>query len=103
LASTPSRSQLFVRVAVRYPGVFVRMLTVFVSRCRVLLRFFVLAGFVMMGRLVMMMRGGVMVACGLMMMVACRVLRRLCHVTLPSVCNGTGAAGDTRDVACGHL
>jgi hypothetical protein len=59
---------------------FVRMFAVFVSCGRVLLRFLVLAGFVMMGRLVMMMRGCVVMARGLVMVVTCRMFWRLCHL-----------------------
>ena len=50
------------------------------SRCRVLLGFFVLAEIVMMRRLMVMMRGGVVMRGCLMMMLAGRVLRCLCHL-----------------------
>jgi hypothetical protein len=46
----------------------------FVSRGRMLLGLFVLAGFVMMGRLMVMMRGGVMVSRCLMVMLTRRML-----------------------------
>ena len=58
-------------------GVLVGMLTMFVRRHGVLLRFLVLAEIVMMRGLVMMMRGGVVMGGGLMMMLARRMLRSL--------------------------
>jgi hypothetical protein len=49
-------------------GMFVGELAMFVSRGRMLLRVVVLAEIVMMGRLMMMMRGGVVVSGRLVMM-----------------------------------
>jgi hypothetical protein len=60
-------------------GVLVSLLAMFVSRFRVPLRLFVLAEVMMMGGLMMMMRGSVMISGGLMMMLAGRMLRGLCH------------------------
>ena len=75
---------LLVRVAVRRRGMFVRMLAVFVSSGRVLLRFVVLASFVMMRCLMVMMRGSVVVACGLVVMVTRGMFWRLCHLCVKS-------------------
>jgi hypothetical protein len=60
-------------------GVLVSLLAMFVSRVGVLFRVFVLAEVVMMGGLMMMMRGSVMISGGLMMMLTGRMLRGLCH------------------------
>jgi hypothetical protein len=54
---------------------FVGQLTVFWSRRRVLLGVFVLADGVMMGRLMVMMRGGVMVSSRLMVVLTRRMVR----------------------------
>ena len=54
---------------------FVGHLTVFLSCRRVLLGVFVLADGVMMGRLMVMMRGGVMVESRLMVVLARRMVR----------------------------
>jgi hypothetical protein len=54
---------------------FVSELAMFVSRGCVFLRLFVLAEIVVMGRLMMMMCGGVMVAGRLVMMLTRRMLR----------------------------
>jgi uncharacterized membrane protein YedE/YeeE len=54
---------------------FVGKLAMLESRGRVLLRLFVLAPFVMMGRLMVMMRGGVVVRGGGVVMLARRMLR----------------------------
>jgi hypothetical protein len=62
-------------MAVRGRRMLVGKLTVFVGRSRVLLRLFVLAEIVVMGRLVMMMRGRMMVSSGVVMMLARRMLR----------------------------
>ena len=51
----------------------------FVSRVGVLLRLFVLAEIVMMGGLMMMMGGCVVMSRRLMMVLAGRMLRGLCH------------------------
>jgi len=56
-------------------SMFVGHLTVFLSRRRVLLGVFVLAGGVMMGRLMVMMCGGVMVGSRLMVVLARRMVR----------------------------
>jgi hypothetical protein len=60
-------------------GVLVSLLAMFVSRVGMLFRVFVLAEVVMMGGLMMMMRGSVMISGGLMMMLTGRMLRGLCH------------------------
>ena len=63
----------------------VSLLAMFVSRFSVLLRLFVLAKIMMMGGLMMMMRGSVVVSGGLMMVVTGRMLWGLCHgVFLPT-------------------
>jgi hypothetical protein len=54
---------------------FVSELAMFVSRGCVFLRLFVLAKIVVMGRLMMMMRGGVMVSGRQVMMLTRRMLR----------------------------
>jgi len=56
-------------------GMFVGKLAMAESRGRVFLRLFVLAPFVMMGRLMVMMRGGVVVSGGGVVMLARRMLR----------------------------
>jgi hypothetical protein len=56
-------------------GEFVGELAMFESRSCVLLRLFVLAEIVMMGRLMVMMRGGVVLSGRLMVMLARRMLR----------------------------
>ncbi|MDQ6869512.1 MAG: hypothetical protein M3178_14480 [Pseudomonadota bacterium] len=56
-------------------GMFVGKLAMVESRGRVLLRLFVLAPFVMMGRLMVVMRGGVVVSGGDVVMLARRMLR----------------------------
>jgi len=61
-------------------GMFVGLLAVFVCCGRVMLGLLVLANFMMMGGLVMMVRGRVVVSRCLMMMLAGRMLRRLGHV-----------------------
>jgi hypothetical protein len=60
-------------------GVLVSLLAMFVSRVGMLFRVFVLAEVMMMGGLMMMMRGSVMISGGLMMMLTGRMLRGLCH------------------------
>ena len=54
---------------------FVRELAMFDGRSCMLLRLFVLAEIVMMGRLMVMMRGGVVVSGRLMVMLTRRMLR----------------------------
>ena len=56
-------------------GMFVGLFAMFVSRSRMLLGVFVFAEIVMMGRLMVMMRGGVVVSGRLMMMLTRRMLR----------------------------
>jgi hypothetical protein len=64
-------------------GVLVSLLAMFVSRFGVLLRVFVLADVMVMGGLMMRMRGSVVMSGGLMMMLTGRMLRGLCHVAIP--------------------
>lgn len=64
----------------RARGVFVSTLTVFVRRSCVLLGLFVLADRVMMFCLMVMMRGGMVVSGGLVMMFTRRMCWRLCHL-----------------------
>jgi hypothetical protein len=66
-------------------GVFVGKLAMVESRSCVLLRLLVLAEFVMMGRLVVMMRGSVVVSGRLMVMLTRRMLRCLCHLRSSSL------------------
>lgn len=56
-------------------GMFVGLFAMFVSRSCMLLGVFVFAEIVMMGRLMVMMRGGVVVSGRLMMMLTRRMLR----------------------------
>jgi hypothetical protein len=56
-------------------GMFVGKLAMVESRGCVRLRLFVLAEFVMMGRLMVMMRGGVVVSGGVVVMLTRRMLR----------------------------
>jgi hypothetical protein len=65
----------FLRMTVGSRGMFVGELAMFMSRGRVLLRVVVLAEIVMMGRLMVMMRGGVVVSGRLMVMLTRRMLR----------------------------
>jgi hypothetical protein len=64
-------------------GMLVPMLTVLVSRRRVLLGLLVLPVGVMVGRLMMMVCGSMMVCSGLDVMVDGRVFRLVCHVRSP--------------------
>ena len=57
-----------------------RLFAVLVSHGRVLLRLFVFADLVMVGGLMVMMRGGMMVSGGVMMMLARGMFRRLSHL-----------------------
>ena len=68
------------RMTVGSRGVSVGKLAMVESRSCVLLRLLVLAEFVMMGRLMVMMRGGVVVSGRLMVMLTRRMLRCLCHL-----------------------
>jgi hypothetical protein len=61
---------------------FVRELAMFDGRSGVLLRLFVLAEIVMMGRLMVMVRGSVVVSGRLMVMLTRWMLHYLCHFTL---------------------
>jgi hypothetical protein len=61
---------------------FVRELAMFDGRSCMLLRLFVLAEIVMMGRLMVMVRGSVVVSGRLMVMLTRWMLHYLCHFTL---------------------
>ena len=65
----------FLRMTVGSRGMFVGKLAMVESRSCVLLRLFVLAEFVMVGRLMVMMRGGVVVSGGVVVMLTSRMLR----------------------------
>ena len=65
----------FLRMIVGSRGMFVGELAMFEGRGCVLLRVFVLAEIVMMGRLMVMMRGGVVVSGRLMVMLTRRMLQ----------------------------
>ena len=77
----PAQSQrrLFLRMSMSGCGVLVSEFAMLVSRGCMLLGVFVLTDIVMMRRLVVMMRGGVMVSGRLVVMLTRRMLRRLCH------------------------
>jgi hypothetical protein len=66
-------------------GMFMGKLAMFESRSCVLLRLFVLAEIVMMGRLMVMMRGGVVVSGRLVVMFTRRMLWSLCHLRYSSL------------------
>ena len=66
-------------------GMFVGKLAMFESRSCVILRLFVLADIVMMGRLVVMMGGSMMVSGRQMVMLTRRMLRCLCHLRYSSL------------------
>ena len=68
------------RMPVGSRGMFVGEFAMFERRSYVLLRLFVLPDIVMMSRLMVMMRGGVVVCGCLMMMLTGRMLRSLCHL-----------------------
>ncbi len=68
------------RMPVGGRGMFVGEFAMFERRSYVLLRLFVLPDIVMMSRLMVMMRGGVVVCGCLMMMLTRRMLRSLCHL-----------------------
>jgi len=71
------------RMTVGSRGMFVGELAMFVSGGCVLLRLFVLAMIVVMGRLMMMMCGGVMVSGRLVVVLTRWMLRCLCHYGVP--------------------
>jgi len=73
------------RMTVGSRGVFVGKVAMVESRSCVLFRLLVLAEFVMMGRLVVMMRGSVVVSGRLMVMLTRRTLRCLCHLRSSSL------------------
>jgi hypothetical protein len=64
-------------------GVLVSLLAMFVSCFGMLRRVFVLAEVMVMGGLMMMMRGSVVMSGSLMMMLTGRMFRGLCHVATP--------------------
>jgi len=66
-------------------GVFVGELAMSEGRSGVLLRLFVLAEIVMMGRLMVMMRGSVVVSGRLMVILTRRMLQYLCHLHYSSL------------------
>ena len=66
-------------------GMFMGKLAMFVSRSGVFLRLFVLAEIVMMGRLMVMMRGGVVVSGRLVVMLTRWMLWCLCHLRYSSL------------------
>ena len=70
------------RMTVGSRGMFVGKLAMFESRSCVILRLFVLAEIVMMGRLMVMVRGSVVVSGRLMVMLTRWMLHYLCHFTL---------------------
>jgi uncharacterized membrane protein YedE/YeeE len=80
---------------VRSPGMLVRLLAVFVRRSRVLLRLFVFALLVIVGRLMVVMRGGVMVSRRLVVILSRRMLRWLSHLcVLPTQSFSAARVGD---------
>ncbi len=62
-------------------------LAMFVSRSRVFLCLFVFAELVVMGRLKVMMRGGMVVSGGFEVMLTRRMFWCLCHLQCSSICN----------------
>lgn len=70
----------FVRMTVGSRGMFVGEFAMFESGNCVLFRLFVLAEIVKMGRLKVMVRGGVVMTCCLKVMLTRRMLRCLCHL-----------------------
>jgi len=74
ISINPLVASSFLRMTVGSRGSFVGNLAMFESRSCVLLRFFVFTEFVMMGRLMVMMRGGVVVSGRLVVMLARRML-----------------------------
>ena len=72
----------FLRMIVGSRSMFVGELAMFVSRSGVLLRLFVLAEIVMMGRLMVMVRCSVVVSGRLMVMLTRWMLQCLCHLIL---------------------
>jgi winged helix-turn-helix protein len=77
----------FVRMTVGGRGMFVGKLAMVESRGRVLLRLFVLTPLVMMGRLMVMMRSGVVVSGGGVVMLTRRMLLRHLRYSSPRVNN----------------
>jgi len=71
------------RMSVSSRGVFVSQLAMFLSCSCVLLCLFVLAECVVMPRLAVMMRRGVVVSSRVVMMLLGRMLRCLCHLDVP--------------------
>ena len=63
--------------------VLMRKFAMFFGRRGVILRVFVFAGLMMVGRLMMVMRSGVMVSGSGVVMLARRMLRRFGHIFLP--------------------
>jgi hypothetical protein len=74
-APSPLGPSSFMRMTVGSRAMFVSELAMFESRGCVFLRLFVLAKIVVMGRLMMMVYGGVMVSGRLVMMLTRRMLR----------------------------
>jgi hypothetical protein len=79
---SPLSPSSFLRMTVGRRGMFVRELAMFDGRSRVLLRLFVLAEIVMMGRLMVMVRCSVVVSGRLMVMLTRWMLQCLCHLML---------------------
>lgn len=71
-------------------------LAMFVSRSRVFLCLFVFAELVMMGRLKVMMRGGMVVCGGFEVMLTRWMFWCLCHLQCSSICNSQMAGADYR-------
>jgi hypothetical protein len=80
MSISPLSPSSFLRMTVGSRGMFVRELAMFESRGCVLLRLFVLAEIVMMGRLEVMMCGSVVVSGRLKVMLTRWMLRCLCHL-----------------------
>ena len=79
---SPLSPSSFLRMTVGSRSMFVRELAMFDGRSCMLLRLFVLAEIVMMGRLMVMVRGSVVVSGRLMVMLTRWMLHYLCHFTL---------------------
>jgi hypothetical protein len=71
-------------------------LAMFVSRSRVFLCLFVFAELVVMGRLKVMMRGGMVVSGGIEVMLTPWMFWCLCHLQCSSICNSQLAGSDYR-------
>jgi len=76
---SPLSPSSFLRMTVGSRGMFVSELAMCEGRSCVLLRLFVLAEIVMMGRLMVMVRGSVVVSGRLMVMLTRWMLQYLCH------------------------